>query len=67
MRMHEGHYAGRAIIIFRYLFRTTQFRVIKKLYYFVSFQVSDASCTHVAIYIVYKRSELASLAHSFYI
>ena len=50
VRMHESHYAGRAIIIFRYFFRSHKFALLK---IFVSFQVSDVLCTP-------KRSELAS-------
>ena len=31
MHVNESHYAGQAIIIFRYLFRSTQIRVIKNI------------------------------------
>ena len=32
VHVHDSHYAGRAIIIFRYHFRSTQICVIKKKY-----------------------------------
>ena len=56
VRVHESHYAGCAIIIFCYFFRSTQTRV--KI--FMSFQVGDVSCTC-------KRSERAKRAHSLYV
>ena len=31
VHVHESHYAGRAIIIFCYFFRSTQIRVIKNI------------------------------------
>ena len=57
MRVHESHYAGRAIIIFRYFIRSTQICVTK---IFVSFQVRDVSCTS-------KRSERSELTPCIYI
>ena len=36
MRVHESHYTGRAIIIFRYFFQSTQIRVIKNIRVFPS-------------------------------
>ena len=53
MRVHERHYAGRAIIIFCYFFRSTQIRVIKNIRVFPGLRVS---CTR-------KRSERAKRAH----
>ena len=53
MRVHESHYAGRAIINFRYFFWSTQIRVIKKI--FVCFQ---DSVFHAHIKGVSERSEL---------
>ena len=54
MRVHESHYAGRAIIIFATFFGVHKFALLKL---FVSFQVSNVSCTH-------KRRD--QLAHSLY-
>ena len=36
MRVHESHYTGRAIIIFRNFFQSTQIRVIKNIRVFPS-------------------------------
>ena len=58
VRMHKSHYPGRAIIIFRYLFRTTQIRVIK----YSRSVMFHALCTHV-----YARTVTTNLDSSFFV
>ena len=56
MRVHESHYAGHMIIIFRSFFGVHKLALLK---IFMSFQVGDVSCMR-------KRSERAKRAHSLY-
>ena len=51
-RVHESHYAGRTIIIFRYFFRSTQIRVIKNIH------LSRSEMFHAHVKGVSERSEL---------
>ena len=62
VRVHESHYAGRMIIIYRYRFRSTQIRVINKY-----LCLSRSVMLHAHVKGVSERSELTPCTNYNYV